>query len=65
MKPRKLWKKDKEINEIKKAVQDMDEEPDKDTESLKSNNKNQTEALETKSSISQIKSTVESHSCRF
>jgi hypothetical protein len=43
----------------------MEEEPDKDTESLKSNNKNQTEALETKSSISQIKSTVESHSCRF
>jgi chromosome segregation ATPase len=53
----------REINEIKKIVQNIKEEFNKDTESLKQ--KNQTEILEIKSSLSQIKNIVESHSSRL
>jgi chromosome segregation ATPase len=54
---------EKEINEIKKTAQDMREKFNKDMESLRQNN--QTESLEIRSSLSQIKNTVESHSSRL
>jgi DNA repair ATPase RecN len=50
------------VYEIKKIAQDMKEEFNKDMESLK---KNQTEILEIRSALKQIKNTVESHSCRL
>jgi Sec-independent protein translocase protein TatA len=60
-KSKKLLK--KEINEIKKAVQDVKEELNKDIESF-NKKKNQTAILEIKVSLNQIKITVESHSSR-
>jgi peptidoglycan hydrolase CwlO-like protein len=51
----------KQLNKIGKTVQDMKEEFNKDKEILK---KNQTEILEMKSSISQIKASLGNLSSR-
>jgi Sec-independent protein translocase protein TatA len=55
----KSRKSEKNINEIKKAVQDVEDELNKDTDSLQ---KKETETLETKCSLSQIKNIFESYS---
>jgi gas vesicle protein len=59
--PRKLSK--KEINQIEKVVQDVKEELKKDIKSL--TEKNQTDTLKIKSSLSQVKNTVESNQSRL
>jgi Na+/phosphate symporter len=61
MKLRRLQKK-KEVFEIKNTTQDMKEEYNKDMESLRK--KNQTEILELKSPLNQLKSTVERYSIK-
>jgi Sec-independent protein translocase protein TatA len=60
-KSKKLLK--KEINEIKKAVQDVKEELNKNIEILKKRKKPET--LEKKHLLSQVKNTIESHSSRL
>jgi chromosome segregation ATPase len=53
----------KEIYEIKKTTQDIEEELNKDMKNLKK--KNQTEILEIKSPFSQTRNTVEGHFSRL
>jgi hypothetical protein len=55
--------KNQEIYEIKKIAQGMKEELNKDMESH--GKKNQTEILEIKISLNQMKNTIESHSSRL
>jgi hypothetical protein len=62
MKLRRLYKK-KKIYELKKTTQDLKEEYNEDMESLRK--KNQTEILEVKYPLYQIKSTIESYSIRL
>jgi acetyl-CoA carboxylase alpha subunit len=53
----------KEIDELKKTTQNINEELNKYMENLRK--KNQMETLEIKSTLNQTKNTVEGHSSRF